>query len=359
MPYNRGMKQITLVLPFALPAPELAPDLMRALPAPALAALVSRSAAHQRVAFDGGTRHLPHELWLADAMGLAGPAPAPDAAPAFARAVMRGMGIDEPDGTWFIVNPVHVQIARNHLLMSDQRRVRLSGPDARALFDAARPYFDESGKPLLYGDAENWFVRADDWAGLRTASPDAAAGQNLNAWMPEGGGELACRKLQNEVQMLWFEHPVNLAREARGEPAINAFWLWGGAAATAISSPGPAGELIAAIDAPAWMQALAGARTATSTSTAASVMTDPRERALVLSGSLIEASLASDWAAWLARMQRLEHEWFAPLLAALKSGRIDRVTLVLNHRDAYAQLTATTLSQRKFWRRPTLNRLLP
>jgi hypothetical protein len=335
MPYNRGMKQITLVLPFALPAPELAPDLMRALPAPALAALVSRSAAHQRVAFDGVTRHLPHELWLADALGLAGPAP--DAAPAFARAVMRGMGMDMPDGTWFIVSPVHVQIARNHLLMSDQRRVRLSGPDARALFDAAKPYFDESGKPLVYGDAENWFVRADDWAGLRTASPDAAAGQNLNAWMPEGGGELACRKLQNEVQMLWFEHPVNLAREARGEPAINAFWLWGGAAAPAISAPGPspapgpAGELIAAIDAPPWMQALAGATVATAaTATAASVVTDPRE-----------------------------HEWFAPLLATLKSGRIDRVTLVLNHRDAYTQLTATTLSQRKFWRRPTLNRLLP
>ena len=42
-----GMTEITLVLPFALPPPELAPDLVRALQAPSLAALLSRTSAHR------------------------------------------------------------------------------------------------------------------------------------------------------------------------------------------------------------------------------------------------------------------------------------------------------------------------
>ncbi|HBI67872.1 MAG TPA: hypothetical protein DDZ22_02285, partial [Massilia sp.] len=43
--YNHGMSQITLVLPSALPVPEFAPDLVRALQAPALASLLSRTSA--------------------------------------------------------------------------------------------------------------------------------------------------------------------------------------------------------------------------------------------------------------------------------------------------------------------------
>ena len=41
------MAHISLVLPFALPAPEFAPDLTRALQAPALAALLSKSSGGQ------------------------------------------------------------------------------------------------------------------------------------------------------------------------------------------------------------------------------------------------------------------------------------------------------------------------
>ena len=356
MPYNRDMKQLTLVLPFALPPPELAHDLLRALQTPALAALLSRTTRQQFAPFDNSTRILPHEAWLAHALGLAAPPSSPATGTAFAAAVMCGLGLGpaQPEGHWFIVNPVHIQIARNHLLMGDQRQLRLDQADSRALFDAAKPYFDELGQPLLYGDAQTWFMRADDWAGLRTATPDAATGQNLHAWMPEGPGAPACRKLQNEVQMLWHEHPVNQARQARGLPPVNAFWLWGGAA----PAPHLPGRPLFVNDGPAWLTALANPDPAPADLRTV-IAGHAGDAGLVVLGSLTEAGLAADWSSWLMQMQRLEQEWFAPLLAALKDGSVDKVTLVLSHRAAYAEVSSTKMAQYKFWRKINLNTLLP
>ncbi|MEC5161085.1 hypothetical protein RCH08_002228 [Janthinobacterium sp. CG_S6] len=352
MPYNLGMKQLTLALPFALPPAELAADLQRAMQAPALAALLSRTHEHRLTAFDNSTRVLPHEAWLAHALGLAGAPDGPAAGVPLAPAVMRGFGQAPAAGYWLLVHPVHVQIARNHLLMSDQRQLPLDEADARALFDAARPYFDEIGKPLLYGDAHTWFVRADDWGGLRTASPDAATGQNLTAWMPEGEQARASRKLQNEVQMLWHEHPVNVARQARGLAPVNSFWLWGGADAAPAAAPAP---LLLSADCPPWLAALAAPPRRPAE--LAAVLGRADERTLVALGGLVGAGLGADWSHWLLQMQRLEQEWFAPLLAALKNGSLGQLTLMLSNRDAYAEFSGSKQAQRKFWRKITLNKL--
>lgn len=341
------MTQITLVLPFALPPPEIARDLVRALQAPALAALISRTSSRSSLAFDPSARALPHELWLARALGLS-----PDGMLPFAAAAMRGYGLDPLDGTWFIVNPAHIEIARSHLLMNDVRHLQLSDSHSRILFDTAKPYFDEVGKTLLYADAHTWFMRADDWAGLDTASPDCASGLNLTDWLPAGDAAFAYRKLQNDVQMAWYEHPANVEREASGLAPINSFWPWGAASARDIPPQPPA---MATIDAPAWLSALAR-RSATSFT---QFIEAAREAPLLYCGSVSEAAIASDWSGWLMQMQRLEAELFAPLLAALAEGNTGQVRLVLSRRDAQAEFTTTRMAQRKFWCSPTLNRLLP
>jgi hypothetical protein len=346
------MTQITLVLPFALPAPEFAPDLARSLEAPALAALLSRTAAHSRHPYGDQARALPHETWLARTLGLE-----QYGQPAFAAAAMRGFGLDPGDGTWFIVNPSHIEIARSHLLMPDLRHLALAEDDSRALLEGARPLFEEAGYALAYGDANTWFMRADDWTGMDTATPDAAVGVNLTDCMPAGPRSLAYRKLQNEVQMLWFTHPANAAREARRQPPVNAFWLWGAAnAATqhrvAVPAP-PSGTTIAAFETPSWLTALASKRLADLSEAGQS-----NANTLLICGNVAAPAIAADWAAWLHQMQRLEAGLFAPLLAALNDGSIRQVKLVLSHRSGHAEFTTTAMAQRKFWRRPTLERLI-
>ncbi|WP_313176481.1 hypothetical protein [Massilia sp.] len=339
------MSQITLVLPSALPVPEFAPDLVRALQAPALAALLSRTRAQRRLPADESVRALPHETWLARALN-----PGAAGQPAFAAAAMAAYGLDMNGGTWFIVNPVHIEIARTHLMMGDPRMLGLGEADSRALFDAAQPYVEEAGHALLYGDAQTWFLRADDWAGLDTATPDAALGMDLTDWMPLGERAAAFRRLQNEIQILWHTHPVNAAREARRLPVVNAFWPWGAAAAGAAQ---PRTKL-ASVDTAAWLARLAGNAPADLSQFVPSLDGDT----VLVCGSAAPYAAAADWGGWVAVMGQLEAQLFAPILESLKNGRIREVKLVLSHRDALLEATTNAMAQRKFWRRITLESLL-
>jgi hypothetical protein len=359
------MAHISLVLPFALPAPEFAPDLVRALEAPALAALLSRASNGAFHPLEATARVLPHELWIARALGLAH-----GTAPGIAASSMRGYGLDPADGTWFVVNPAHIQISHSHLMMGDTRQLDLREDEGRALFETARACCEEAGHALLYGAPDTWFLRADDWDGIQTASPDAAVGMNLTDWVPTGNQSRAFRKLQNEVQVSWYTHPVNAARESRGQAPINAIWPWGGASVAAEHAQKlvarAAGKLgprpaVSTYAAPGWLTALADQRLDTLDGIAARLADagDNTEGGrLLVCGSTAAPAIAADWHGWLQEMHALEAALFAPLLAALKQGRIKAVRLVLSHRDGHLDTTTTPMAQRKFWRRPTLERLI-
>jgi hypothetical protein len=362
--YNTGMAHISLVLPFALPVPEFAPDLVRALQAPALASLLSRASGAVLYPLEPTARVLPHELWIARTLGLAN-----GVAPGIAASSIRGYALDPGDATRFVLKPAHIQIASSHLMMGDTRQLGLREDEGRALFESARACCEEAGHALLYGAPDTWFLRADDWDGIHTASPDAAVGMNLTDWVPTGPQARAFRKLQNEVQVSWYTHPVNAARESRGQAPVNAIWPWGAASVAAEHAQQlvarAAGKLasppaIATYAAPGWLTALAERRL-DSLDGVAGLLGDPGNATegghLLVCGNVAAPAIAADWHGWLQEMHALEEALFAPLLAALKAGRIKALKLVLSHRDGHLETTTTPMAQRKFWRRPTLERL--
>jgi hypothetical protein len=341
------MAHITLVLPFALPLPEFAPDLIRAMNSPALALLLSRTSGATRTRTAEHTHALPHETWLARALGL-GAAGGVDVAVA----AMRGFGLDPDGGNWYIVSPGHIQIARTHLTMADTRQVPLDDAGSRALFATAAELCESIGHALRYGDTQTWFLRADDWTGFETATPDTVVNMDLTDFMPKGQPALAYRRLQNEVQMAWHAHPVNAARETRRLPIVNAFWMWG-AGRTAPAGTQLQAQPLASFAVPGWLGALGDQRFDTLDQLADLLSTD---RTLVV-GPLAEAAQAADWGVWLQVMGQLEETLFAPLLAAVKAGRVSKLTLVLSSREGLLETTTSALAQRKFWRSPTLDAL--
>ena len=352
------MSQLDILLPFGLPPTDLAKDLLQQCKTPALALLLARAKSIQSENFDPFARALPHETWLARQF-LSREALTESSPPA-ADALMRLHGLQAETGTWFVLHPVHFHIARDHLVLTDPRQLALDEAEARALFDAALPLFEEDGKTLVYGDAGTWFMQADDWQDLHTATPDAACGHNIDIWLPQGAQERAWRKLQNEIQMHWHMHEVNAAREARGAPTVNSLWLWGGASlpqATHTHQPAPYTD---AFNFQGWSAALAasaGDQLADCRATDV-VMTAPQRGLLALDG-LLAPALAADWGSWLEQMQALEAAWFAPLHRALQAGRLHRIRFVLTHNTRLAEFSVSQGALRKFWVKPSLNRLLP
>ncbi|HYD79332.1 MAG TPA: hypothetical protein VEC06_05950 [Paucimonas sp.] len=316
--------------------------------------MIARGETSGRESLDDFSRMLPHESWIAGRFGLTRPAGIDDSPPA-AAAIMRGLGLEAETGHWFVLHPVHIHIARDHLVLTDIRQLALSDMESRLLFDDALPLFREAGLDARYGDPYTWFLRADDWRELRTATPDAAGGHNIDIWMPKGEGERAWRKVQNEVQMQWHVHAVNAAREAAGKRVVNSLWLWGGTSAGTAVAAAPYQH---ALDLPGWMGALG--RTCprhADDGDANAVLASPGEHIVAGTERLVQPAFAQDWGEWLARMHALEVDWFAPLLDALKAGKIDHLRLILSHNTGLVEFSIGRLGLRKFWIGPSLKRL--
>ncbi|WP_034300168.1 hypothetical protein [Herbaspirillum sp. RV1423] len=352
------MNHLDILLPFGLPQAEMARDLMRECKAPALAMLLARSkTAAPLQNLDPFSRALPHEHWLAGRFGLTAQSAAqqdergdsPSAAAAFLRT---SAAIPAPtEGHWFILQPAHIHVARDHLVLTNIDQLELDDPESLRLFQSALPLFEEIGRTLLYADAATWLMRADDWAGLRTSSPQAASGRNIDIWMPEGPGELAWRKLQNEVQMQWFSESINEEREMLGKKPVNSLWIWGGAAATAAVTT----KYQSNFNLSGWPQALAGE--AQHSAGPDGVLAAPGEHGLLMLDALLEPGLTNEWGYWLQRMEALDNLWFAPLLQAVRDKRLDSLSLILTGQDKLLHLTATASSLRRFWIKPSLAKL--
>jgi len=350
LPYNLSMTNIDLLLPFGLPTPELAPDLIKAIKAPSLAHLLSRGNTKPALEFEPFARALPHEVWLAKQSNLP-----MQGSPALSTVAMQSFGLQANQADWFFIQPAHFHIARDHLVLTDMRQLHVTEQEGRTLFDVAKPLFDEVGNALLYGDAYTWFVQNHDWRDLLTTTPDAACGHNIDIWMPKGSKERDWRKLHNEVQMHWHEHPINSAREQRGLRPVNSLWLWGGSPHSE-NIPSCCYTEVFYLSNTTPSLSLPCARK-TKVKDINTVIDSPTQHGLLVLDALIEPALAGDWAEWLDRLHTLESNWFLPLLNTVKSRTIGQLRCILTHNTALSEFTVTPNTLRKFWIKPTLNKL--
>ncbi|TDG09533.1 regulator [Paraburkholderia guartelaensis] len=362
MPVDR----LHLLVPFALPSAAAASTALAGLEYPALAKLVARATLGEQVIGEDFQRTLPHERWVARQFGALGPAnvnhaqPAPaadDEAP-LAPYMLLADGGTPGDATWACVQPVHVRIAHDHLVLIDPASLELADADAATLYTIARPLIEELGVRIEAPTPQRWYLSSEAFGTLAGASPLRASGRNIEIWLPHeahsGQRSRAWMKVQNEVQMAWFEHPVNEAREARGLPAVNSIWFHAQGALHAVTSPyarvrsdaaATRGLALAAkteVDAaPATFAALAASLNNGAGTGATLVELDPFSAAFI----------QQDWGRWNAAFAQLERDWFAPALAALQSGALAALDLTLCGDTGSVTLSVTRGDLRKFWRR--------
>ena len=216
-----------LLIPFASAQSEAAAHIVRDLPLPHLARLLTLLGATRRDEGDESTFSPPHERALAHAWGWQGA----DGRLPFAAQAAALDGIDVHDAAWGLVTPAHWQVGRDHVSLADPGALNLSDDESRAAFEAVRDLFESVGLRFEWGAATRWYVAHDGLAELRCASLDRVIGRRIELWTgsAEPTTPLAAlmRRLQSEVQLLLYPHPLNEEREGRGELTLNSFWLSG------------------------------------------------------------------------------------------------------------------------------------
>ena len=276
-----------LVIPFASALSDAAVQALGTLSLPNLDRLLARWAVVDGDAesepLDEYALSLPHERLLARLRGW----PVQDGLLPFAAEAARADGLAPVTGAgWGLLTPAHWHVGHDQVNLVDPALLELDEPEARTLHATLAPLFEDLGWAWHWAGPTRWYVSHPSLADLPTASIDRVIGRNVDLWLNDHPGVMLVRRLQSEVQMLLYVHPLNDAREARGAMSVNSFWL---------SGTGPAQPAERALP--------------------ADVVVDDRLRAPLL---------ADDWSAWAEAWHALDA---GPLRALAEASGDARLTL--------------------------------
>src|SRR5216684_1394232 len=245
---------------------------------------------------------------------------------------------------WMRADPVHLQVGRDSLGLADSAAFEVSRAESEALVDTLNRHF---GRAMLFYSTRpaRWYVRLEKAPDMQTTPAAAARGAAIDEKLPSGPDAMRFHALMNEAQMLLHEHPVNAERETRGEPALNSVWFWGGGVIAAAKDR-PFSTVVGDDPLARGLALAAGIPVRALPKDAGSMLADLGEEgvALVVLDAPREAQLRE-------RRAALERDWFGPLLAALKSGRIGMLTLQLCGADSLLEVETVRSDLRYFWRR--------
>jgi hypothetical protein len=286
------------------------------------------------------------EAWLQEAFGLE------DQPMAAGALTLLAGGGDPGEDCWGRTDPVHLRLMRDRLIVVPSAAFALSREEAEALVEALNRHF-AGALSLTAVEPDRWCARLGHHFAFDAASPLDVAGRDVDLAL-RIGGEAGRRwgKLLNEIQMLLHAHPVNQAREARGEPAVNSLWLWGVGRAPRV--PQSRWQSVSAADPLALgLARLAGPRQrALPVSAHAWLERAPEEgRHLILLDALRAPLALGHNAEYRECIEALEKHWFAPLLEALRAGRIGMVSVHVPD-NLGASFETIRGDLRRFWRRP-------
>jgi hypothetical protein len=274
------------------------------------------------------------ETWAQEVFELGeGPFPA-------GQLTLLGQGSDQGETSWVRADPVHLRVLRDRVVVIPAEAFDLPVEEARAFCEALNAHFPQL--ELVPVQPRRWCARLE---GIGEDRPSLEVAGKEPEMPPQ-----QARALLTEVQMVLHAHPLNEAREARGEPPVNSVWFWGSGRAAGASSRW---QSVAADD-PAVVGAarLAGARHRALPRSASEwlerlagegrhlAVLDVLRAPLALGSEVTEEKIA------------LERDWFGPILAVLRADRIGMVSVHVPDGRGGVSFETIRGDLRRFWRLP-------
>jgi hypothetical protein len=255
-------------------------------------------------------------------------------------------GGEAGDAYWLRADPVHLRVMRDRIVLANGDALSLSREEANALADTIGLHFGDKLRPLPL-HPRRWYLRFPMAPHLTTTPLSVAVGRDIDPLLPRGADAMQFRSQLNELQMLLHDHPVNQAREARGELPVNSLWLWGGGGQPVIPTNNPAPIYTRDPEAQA-LGAFCNTRVhALPAQLDAHLI---KTEGIILLDALTRSGQYGDACGWREALRELEQNWFVPLRGMLRNigpqglrlvDPVNGKTLHLQARDAW-----------KIWRRP-------
>lgn len=273
-------------------------------------------------------------------------------------AALRRAGEDDtraaPEATALVCcDPVHLRLHEDHLVLAGSASLGLKRAEADTFVAALNDAFSDVGR-FEAASAERWYLRLADASlaeALDTPPLSLVAGRAVEHLLSDSAVGKGLRHFLNEAQMLMHAHPLNEARERRGELPVNGLWLWGvGAAPCRIDSDfdgvwgsdALAHGLARCAGVPAHREPRDAATLAQSAA--------PASVQLVVIGELSRPTQEENGIAYREAMTSLEERWFAPLEAMLAKGEVETLAIVAPTTYGLLSWTIRRGERWKFWR---------
>jgi len=270
----------------------------------------------------------PHERAWAQIIGWS----ATDGAlPWAARAAVERAPTASPTG-WAFITLCNWHVSNGQVTLGDPTYLQIDEATDATLFNAMQPFFAEDGIALHPYKPGQWLAQSPLLTDLPTASLDRVIGRNIDPWLV--GSHVAAdalspaakllRRLQNEMQMLLYTHPVNDSRSL----TINSFWVHGTGALPSDAN-GHRGAVC----------------THVTSSNVAETRTPAQQEPTVIQ-TLRQSALQQDLIGWLEGWQHVDAHVIAPMLARVAAGEPQRLVLCGEHEFHVYDSAAPSLWQR-------------
>lgn len=249
------------------------------------------------------------------------------------------------EGGWMRADPVHLRPDLGKLILYDGRGFSLGIGEARRLIREVNAGLEAHGVEITLGrDPKRWYLRLDAVPAVKTWPPSAVTTERLEGFLPRGRDAVRWVRLMNEAQMLLHDTEVNRERQGRGEPVINSLWFWGAGSVPAVSAV-PGRAVWSSEPLMTGLGILGGCLPADLPVSLRALLEQARSATEYL---VVFPEQADGPEAWFEQLARLDRDWFRPLLARLRLGRLRRVDLYTD--GCHFELSMKSLW--RVWRRP-------
>lgn len=206
-----------------------------------------------------------------------------------------------PDTAFWLAELVHLAPSREGAALIPASELQISSEHSYELLKAAQELCQGTAFRLEPWSAQHWQLHSTIELPAVFASPQLVSRSAVNDWWDQNPATREWRRFVNELQMLYFNHPVNQDRLNQGLAPINSLWPIGGLTGND------------------WQ---------------------PQPRPYQLHQELTQPYLRQDWGLWLQRLQQLDLE--------LKTQLPHKPDLVLTNTE---QLFIASPRPSRFWHR--------